>query len=188
MQHSVGRMELLIEDILSLLRLQEITQELLPVDLNKVLDKSIEDLENQVTGAGAKIIPDHLPVIMGLPSSLYYLFNNIMGNAIKFRQKDRPVIIRITAKKVLGSETGFPQANQNNTYLQLTFSDNGIGFEEKYSKVIFQMFQRLNGKAEYAGTGIGLTICKKIMESHNGFIAACSEPGIGSDFLCYFPL
>jgi signal transduction histidine kinase len=114
------------------------------------------------------------------------LFANLIGNALKFT-KNEPVI-RISSKTV--TKAGIIHAPQNlaeGNYIEISISDNGIGFSQEYDKVIFSMFQRLHGKQEYAGTGIGLALCKKIMENHEGYITVKSEISRGSVFYVYFP-
>jgi signal transduction histidine kinase len=114
------------------------------------------------------------------------LFSNLISNSLKF--SPRGPVITITAElvsSVPGEITGGDPSRQ--PYHLIVFEDNGIGFEQQYSKAIFSLFQRLHGKQDYAGTGIGLALCKKIVENHNGFIAATSEPGKGARFSVYLP-
>jgi signal transduction histidine kinase len=188
MQNSVLRMDLLISDVLTLLRLQDKELELENVDLNVLLKRTQEELEQQLKESGVIISCTGLPVIRGYSSALHYIFLNLIGNGIKFRKKDSEPVISITFKTVWGTETGFNDAALHKQYVEICFADNGIGFEAQYSKIIFQMFQRLHGKNEYPGTGIGLAICKKVMDNHEGFIRAEATPGKGASFFCYFPV
>ena len=107
------------------------------------------------------------------------MFQNLLSNALKYSKADVPPNIDINASKVTENEK---------QYHLISVKDNGIGFEQQYEEKIFQMFSRLHGRHEYSGTGVGLSIAKKVMENHNGFIRVQSEPGIGSDFKIYLPV
>jgi PAS domain S-box-containing protein len=156
------------------------------VDLNEVLLDVMQDYELLIEEKKAKITSNTLPVIKGKRVQMGQLFSNLIGNSLKFT-KNNP-LIGITASKVVGSEIpGIPGDLKFKSYHQITFEDNGIGFEQIYEKVIFALFQRLHGKQDYAGTGIGLALCKKIVESHGGFINASSTPGKGAMFTVYLP-
>jgi PAS domain S-box-containing protein len=187
-QDSVRRMELLIEDVLTLGQMQTVISTPEDVDLNEILEKSKEELEQQIKQTDAIITSEELPSIKGNVSPVLSLFNNLISNAIKYGKKDVQPNIRITATYVKGSQVDNTNADPVSSYVKLSFSDNGIGFDQRYSRHIFQIFKRLHNKNEYSGTGIGLALCKKIMENHNGFIIAESEPEKGSVFSCYFPL
>lgn len=188
MKESVKRMVRLIDDVLSLARLQKKTEFAEVVDLNEILQKSKEELEHKIRDTGAVIVSNKLPSINANSSPVFYLFNNLIGNAIKYQKPSVIPHINIAANYITANEVNNPAVVPGSTYLKLSFTDNGIGFEPEYSTLIFQLFQRLHLKEDYAGTGIGLTLCKKIMENHNGFIMAESEPGKGSVFSCYFPV
>jgi signal transduction histidine kinase len=118
---------------------------------------------------------------------LSQLFANLLGNSLKF-SKVKPRI-EISWKEVNGRDlrTLFPLADESKEYVELTFADNGIGFEPQYAEKIFTIFQRLNSREEYAGTGIGLALCRKIVENHNGYIYARGELGKGASFFIYLP-
>ncbi|RYY10558.1 MAG: GHKL domain-containing protein, partial [Chitinophagaceae bacterium] len=129
---------------------------------------------------------EKLPVVHAVPLQMNQLFSNILSNALKYSEK--APCIRITcrvvqAKQMINISSNLLQPQ----YYEITFIDNGIGFEQQYEKIIFAMFQRLHARNEYSGTGIGLALCKKIMDSHQGFITAASKPGEGSSFHIYFP-
>ena len=113
------------------------------------------------------------------------LFNNIIGNSLKYSKPGVPPRIYISSALVPGSELMVHGAYPEETYLSISIADNGIGFEQKYAKKIFELFQRLHSREKYSGTGIGLAICKKIIENHNGFILARGVPDVGATFIVY---
>jgi PAS domain S-box-containing protein len=181
---AAGRMRRLIDDLLSLSRVSTKKRQPVSVDLNAILRDVLTDLEVVVTQAGASVEAGPLPTVLGDPVQMQQLFQNLIGNALKFRKPDEPVHLRITGGPVPGSnETPVPLS-----LCELRFADNGIGFDEKYLDRIFQVFQRLHGRAEYEGTGIGLAICRKIVEQHGGSITAHSRPDQGSTFIVTLPL
>jgi len=135
---------------------------------------------------GATIQSDHLPVIKANALQMHQLFSNLISNSIKFSRQSP--MIRIQAQVVAGKEMNLAdKINPQQQYLRLTFRDNGIGFEPRFKEQIFNLFQRLHGKDEFSGTGIGLSIVKKIVEQHNGFIEADSQPGEGAVFNIWIP-
>jgi PAS domain S-box-containing protein len=171
--NSTDRMKLLIQDVLaySTLRKDKFTT----VDLAGVATETLEDLEYSITEKEAQVSVGPLPVITGNSRQLKQLFENLVSNSIKFSQPGiRPVI----------SITGIVENDQ----LQLAFTDNGIGFEEQYLDKLFDLFQRLHTRDKYKGTGIGLALCKKIVEFHNGTISAKSQPDHGATFLITLPV
>lgn len=183
---SVHRMETLIEDILVLTKIHSDTHRDEDVDLNNVLRQVMADMDEQIREAGAIINKNELPVINANCNQIFYLIKNLISNAIKFQKPGTVPQLTISSEIVNGSDikTNEPQKE----YVKLSFADNGFGFDQRYAKKIFQVFQRLHGKHEFEGTGIGLAICKKIMENHNGMITVQSEQGKGSVFSCFFPL
>jgi two-component system CheB/CheR fusion protein len=172
-------MQRLIEDVLTLSKLSNRTQEFEAVDLNQVLQMIKDDLEITVKEKEAKIKVGKLPVINGIGGQMHQVFQNLISNALKFTNGARPEI-EITHRELKNNEAKEMKLRPGN-YHCITVRDNGIGFEEVYKDKIFGLFQRLNG-SEYDGTGIGLAICKKIMENHNGYIIAESKPNKGSEF------
>lgn len=125
-----------------------------------------------------------------VPFQIQQLFENIVSNSIKYSSPGKKIEIEISSKIVNGERLDFISSNDPNkkeNYLNITFSDNGIGFDQKYSEKIFEIFQRLHGKNEYSGTGIGLSICKKIVENHHGFITATGKLNEGAKFDIYLP-
>ncbi len=128
-----------------------------------------------------------MPALTVIVFQFYQLFTNLISNAIKFAKKDVPPHVTITGRQIGGGGiAGFDVATTRE-YFNIKVSDNGIGFAPEYSTRIFEVFQRLHGKNEYEGTGIGLAICKKIVENHHGFITAESVPGQGAVFNIYIP-
>ena len=157
------------------------------VDLNNILNESKQDFELLISEKGAVITSEPLPVIKANASQMGQLFSNLISNSLKFSTV-KP-IIRISSRIL--NKNQIPNAPDNlrgKTFYEITFEDNGIGFEQKYEKIIFSMFQRLHGKQEYAGTGIGLALSKKIVENHHGFISVKSQLGKGAKFNVYLPI
>lgn len=183
--NSVHRMELLIEDILILTKIHSDPYKEENVDLNNILKQVLDDMREQIETTSTIIHTKQLPSIKANSNQVFYLFKNLISNAIKFQKPGSVPELTITSEIVKGSEV---KANEAGEYLKLSFADNGFGFDQRYSRKIFQVFQRLHGKHEYEGTGMGLAICKKIMENHNGMINVISEEGKGSVFNCYYPL
>ncbi len=180
MQNSASRMMNLIEDLLSFSRVNRPTEGFELVDLNAVVTRVLSDLEVTINTKHAKIQVGALPKVEGRKSQLGQLFQNLISNAVKFNDKPEP-LVSITSENQTDPVTAVKTTTINIT-------DNGIGFENVYSNRIFEIFQRLHGKAEYPGTGIGLSICKKIVESHGGTIRATSELGEGAKFTIILPL
>jgi two-component system, LuxR family, sensor kinase FixL len=175
---AAGRMQIMINDLLMLSRVKTREKPLIKTDLNLVLQEVLDDLEIAIQKSSATIIPGNLPVIDADDVQMRQVFQNLLANAIKFRKQIEPLVIRIDSKILNDNHT--PRA-------EITFSDNGIGFDPKYNQKIFQIFNKLNG-AEYDGSGIGLSICKKIISRHNGTITPDSTPGIGTSFTLTLPV
>lgn len=186
MNIAVKRMDVLLEDILVLTKIHSDHHSEDVVDLNKVLSGVKEDMADALRKTQTTIEADQLLTIKGNANQVFYLFKNLISNAIKFQRPGNVPHVKITAEIVKGNELNV--ANAKDEYGKISFIDNGFGFEQKYAKKIFQVFQRLHGKHEFEGTGIGLAICRKIMENHHGTIEVQSEQGKGSTFTCYFPL
>ena len=161
--------------------------EFVKTDLNEIVNNVKADFELMIVEKNAKIIHKKLPAISGVPLQLHQLFSNLVSNSLKF-SNESPVInisSKTVSKNELASRT---QLNPSDKYIELKFTDNGIGFEQEYAEKIFEVFQRLYEKQAYSCTGIGLALCKKIVENHNGFIEAQSELGKGATFYVYLPL
>lgn len=184
---SAKRMAQLVKSLLNYSRLTKDKSEATTVDLNQLVNDVKEDFELLIQEKNAVITSDVLPSITGNYIQLGQLFSNLISNSLKF-SKENP---HITIRSAIVSKDDIINANAPfvyNTYLNLTFEDNGIGFEQQYDKIIFSLFQRLHGKQDYAGTGIGLALCKKIVENHNGIITANSKLGKGATFNIYLPI
>ncbi|SFF33025.1 PAS fold-containing protein [Spirosoma endophyticum] len=190
MQWAASRMSTLIRDLLTYSRItiqQESTQ---LVPLNEVLQTVLTELELRLQETGAVVVVGSLPTVSGDASQLGQLLQNLVGNAIKFCQPGAVPQIEIRAGQVAASDlpTGVKPTRSAQAYHCLEIVDQGVGFDEKYLDRIFQVFQRLHGKSEFGGTGIGLAICEKVVANHGGAITASSKPGQGATFRVYLPL
>jgi light-regulated signal transduction histidine kinase (bacteriophytochrome) len=168
------RMQNLIEALLAYSRVTTRGVPLGPVDTNQTFTHAVADLSAAIEENRATVTKDQLPMVRGDEAQLAQLFQNLIGNAIKFRKPDIPPLVHVSAKKH-GKEWLF------------SVRDNGIGVEPKYFDRIFQIFQRLHTHKEYPGTGIGLAICKRIVERHGGRIWLESAPGEGATFFFTLP-
>lgn len=180
------RMRTLINDLLNYSRIS-VEPEFIFTNLTNLVNQALADLEVSILEKKANVQITNLPVIEVVPEQITQVFQNIISNALKFSKKDVEPVITISAdlvqKKSIDSK---PAINGN--YCRITITDNGIGFDEMYLEKIFSMFQRLHGKSEYKGTGIGLSITKKIIENHNGIITAKSREDEGSSFIIVLPV
>lgn len=182
---SSDRMMTLIQAVLNYSRLSRKGDHYGPVNLNQILKEVITDFELLIAEKEAKIVYEKLPPINGAELQISQLFSNLISNSLKFSIK-KPVI-EITSALVSQEEAKkYPQLYGDTEYVQLIFKDNGIGFEQKYATQVFAIFSRLN-KYEYSGTGIGLAVCKKIVENHNGAISVESKPEQGTSFKILLP-
>ena len=184
---SAENMRTLINDLLEFSRISKTEQPYQQVDMNVILKMVKTDLELVIEETGTVINSDLLPVINAIPSQMKQLLANIISNAIKFHKPGVSPVITITTNILPEKEKVQFELLKNNTYYECSISDNGIGFEEEYNTRIFQVFQRLHGKSEYPGSGIGLAICKKIIEYHHGIIYATGAPGAGAQFTFILP-
>ncbi|HEX8331695.1 MAG TPA: PAS domain-containing protein [Segetibacter sp.] len=183
---SSQRMQRMIDDLLSISMISnEKTFE--KHDLQIVLNEILQTLEFKIEESKAVINADVLPVANVIPSQFRQLFQNLVSNSLKFSRTDVIPVITIKHKYLSAQEIEHHQLNKTNKLLQITFADNGIGFDEKYSEKIFSIFHRLHGRSEYEGTGIGLAICKKIVENHNGKILATGKENEGATFTIIIP-
>ena len=184
------RMGALIDDLLLYSHVSHRPHEKEEVDLNEKLNKVLEDLELDIQQKKATITPGKLPVVKGYRRQLQQLFQNLIGNALKYCKPGVAPEITITSDIVTGRRIGVQlgDGDLDKKYYRIEVKDNGIGFEQKESERIFQMFQRLHGNTEYRGTGVGLSIAQKVAENHNGKIVAEGEPGKGASFKVYLPM
>lgn len=181
------RMSQLIKSVLNYSKVSADNDQMVMTDLNDILENVKADFELTIQEKKAVIESCSLPIIKAVPHLINQLFTNLIGNALKFT-KSSPVIKISSVIKQKEQLENIATNLSNNRYLEIAFSDNGIGFEQQYEKLIFSMFQRLHGREEFKGTGIGLAVCKRIMEVHAGIIIATSEITRGSTFYVYFPV
>jgi PAS domain S-box-containing protein len=183
MQDAARRMQTLITDLLQFSRVTTKAQPFVAVQLNRIVREVLGDLEVRIEQAGAEVELGDLPTIEADPLQMRQLVQNLVGNALKFHDPTRKPMISITAQSIVGKRKG-----GNGALCRLIVKDNGIGFDEKYAERIFVIFQRLHGRGEYEGTGVGLAICKEIVERHGGSIEAASKPGEGATFTVTLPV
>ena len=181
MQDAAARMSTLISDLLAFSRVTTNPRPFEKVDLNKVLSDVLSDLEILIGDVGGRVDAGPLPVLEADPTQMRQLLQNLIGNALKFRRPGVPPVVRVQAEIVQEEE-------EAEATCRLTVADNAIGFEEKYLDRIFSPFQRLHHRNAYKGTGIGLAICRRIVERHSGSITATSTVGEGSTFTVMLPV
>ncbi|MDB5207750.1 MAG: domain S-box protein [Flavisolibacter sp.] len=183
------RMKLLVDDLLEYSHVYNSQQELEEVDLNRKVQLILTDLELMVTEKNAVVNVSDLPSVKGYRRQLQQLFQNLISNALKYNKPGVPPIVHIRSKLVKGSEGGLDVSSpdKDTMFYQIEVQDNGIGFEQHNADRIFNIFTRLHGNSEYAGTGVGLAIVKKVVEKHKGYISAHSEPGKGAIFSVLLP-
>ena len=186
MQSSATRMRVLINDLLSFSRVATRTQAFTPVDLDATVRDALSDLEVRLAETGGRVEAQRLPTLPGDATQLKQLFQNLLGNALKFARPGVPPVVTVTATPT-GELPGDCDPPAMAEGVRIVVSDNGIGFEQVYADRIFDVFQRLHGRGSYEGTGIGLAICRKIAERHGGGIAARSEPDNGARFVFDLP-
>jgi len=187
-KHSAQRMQNLLNDLLLYSHVNISDKTFEDVDLNKIVDDVINNLKEEITETHTEIRADKLPVIKGMPFQIKQLFENLISNSIKYKQDQVAPAITIGGNMV--DEKDLPEKfyKDSDHYYKLFIRDNGSGFEQVYAEKIFKLFQRLHSKTNKPGTGIGLTICKKIVDNHNGFIKATSEVNKGTTFEIYLPV
>ncbi len=169
------RMQTLIQDLLKFSRVATHGRAFVPVDLAQVTEEVLEDLEAQIQRSDAVVEVDKLPTISADPLQMRQLMQNLISNALKFHREGVPPEVAVTAE-IKGDK------------VELVVRDNGIGFDPQYSGRIFRVFERLHGRSEYPGTGIGLALCRKIAERHGGTAYADATPGVGATFTVILPL
>lgn len=185
---SAARMRMLIHDLLAFSRVATKAQPFVPVSLTSVAHEAVSDLEAQLQETGGRVEVGELPDIEADPSQMRQLLQNLIGNALKYHKAGEPPIVTIEGTTLAEPVPhGSHVATDSAQLCQIVVRDNGIGFEDRYQDRIFQLFQRLHGRNEYEGTGIGLAICKKIVERHGGTITARGTPGVGAVFTILMP-
>lgn len=188
MEFSGARMHRLIEDLLMFSRMVNVPADPVVVDLNTIVNDIIQEVKENNKNRNIIVHVDKLPVIKGYATQLIQLFQNIINNSVKYSKPSGDIEIHIGNSMVKGAsiQAAIPSERQKMFY-QVTVSDNGIGFEQQYAQKIFNIFQRLHGRSEYEGTGIGLAICKKVVENHHGYIKAEGQMDKGATIYIYLP-
>ena len=180
MKNAAGRMQNLINDLLTFSRVATKTQPFQALDLKRVTEEVVSDLEVRIEQTGGRVSIGELPTIEADPLQMRQLFQNLIGNALKFHREGVSPLVKVYAETISG--------DGDESFCRVTIEDNGIGFDEKYLDRIFTVFQRLHGRMEYEGSGIGLAVCRKIVERHGGQITAQSKEGEGAKFFIDLPL
>jgi PAS domain S-box-containing protein len=183
---SSQRMKVLIIDILNYSRLSADDEHVESIDLNDLISEIVDDFDLKITEMNAKVDVGHLPVIEGNKGQLRQVFHNLVNNALKFTHPDRPSHVVISSKNIEAAELGVSLADEHQ-YCRISVRDNGIGFNEQFANSIFNLFEKLNPKSAFEGSGIGLAIAKKIVDKHHGLIIAKSENGKGAEFNIILP-
>ncbi len=184
-QASAKQMRSLINDLLLFSHSAKAEKTFEESDLNELLENSKQELMPDIEAKNAVIYSEKLPVLNVIPFQIQQLFANLLGNSLKYSRPGVTPVIRITSGITNLSEN--PQIIHQK-YCRISVTDNGMGFEQKYAESIFDLFYRLHKKTEFQGSGIGLSICKKIAENHNGYITAEGEPDVGSTFSLFLPV
>lgn len=189
MEDATGRMKTLIEDLLAYSRVSAKRTSFEEVNTDLLVREVLGDLEASIQEKGATIHVGFLPTLKGDPLQLRQLFQNIIGNALKYNRPEVPPLITINSTTVKGRNTGIEMLAREGTklYHKIEIADNGLGFEQEHAERIFQIFQRLHGRSEYPGTGVGLAIVQKVVENHGGYIKAEGEPDKGATFRVWLP-
>ncbi|MXN92418.1 GAF domain-containing protein [Flavobacterium sp. Sd200] len=184
MDASANRMQTLLIDILKYTRIKHSADAIVPVDLNKLIQEVITEMGEAIHEKTAEIFTDNLPEIQGIPFLLKQLFSNLIANSLKYAKPEVNPIIKITSNH----QPEIFRADDNTLYRIIYLADNGIGFEQHFAESIFNIFTRLHSSQVYRGSGVGLALCKKIMQNHNGHISASSAPDEGTVISLYFPV
>jgi signal transduction histidine kinase len=185
---SSHRMQSLISDLLSFSKQSVSASDFKEVDLSALIKDVMAELDIEIEKTGAEFQIDPLPVVYAVPSLLRQVFYNLLTNALKFRKTSTPPVIKIKSEKIKEKDNRYPDLIVKNcSYYEIAVSDNGIGFEPQYAEDIFIVFKRLHSYQEFKGSGVGLAICKKIIENHHGFIVAESKLNEGSTFIVGLP-
>jgi signal transduction histidine kinase len=182
-------MSTLIRDLLNFSRISTQRDVNVPVPLDEVVSAVLTDLDLAITESKAVIDVRPLPIVAGDALQLRQLVQNLLSNALKFRRADVPPVITISSRFLTAADLPPAVKPIHNTvaYHRIDVADNGIGFDDKYADRIFEVFQRLHGRSEFVGTGIGLAIVQKVVENHGGAIKVVSQPGQGATFSVYLP-
>ena len=186
--NSSKRMQNLINKLLDFSRHTVSSNDFKRTPLKDLVKNALTELEVEIEKSNAKIIYDELPVVSAVPGLMQQLFYNLFSNAIKFRKPSEDLVINVRSEKMDPKDlANFTKYHNDKNFYKITVQDNGIGFDDKYAEDIFRVFKRLHSYHEFEGTGVGLSICKKIVEKHNGFIKAESKIDKGSTFTIGLP-
>jgi PAS domain S-box-containing protein len=183
MKNAAGRMQNLINDLLTFSRVATKTQPFQSVELKTIVEEVVSDLEVRIEQTGGRVEIGELPVLEADALQMRQLFQNLIGNGLKFHRADENPVVKVFVVKDSSSGDEIEKG-----FCRIAIEDNGIGFDEKYLDRIFTVFQRLHGRMEYEGSGIGLAVCRKIVERHSGQITAASEEGKGATFYIDLPV
>jgi hypothetical protein len=185
---SSERMQLLINNLLQFSRHSVNTADFVKVNLYELVKEVINELEVEIEKNDTQINVDPLPIIFAVPDLMQQLFYNLISNAVKFKRKDRQSVVNISAEKINAVNSRNPEKYISGiNYYKISVSDNGIGFDAKYAEEIFMVFKRLHSYHEFEGTGVGLSICKKIIDKHNGYLTAFGDLNQGATFVIELP-
>lgn len=187
MLNAAERMSMLISDLLAFSRVSTRGKDFDDVNLKTAVESILGDLEIAITEKSAQINVGDLPTVRGDKSQLEQVFLNLISNALKFQSEGVTPVVNVSARDATEEETKDLLLSEEYEWTKITVSDNGIGFEQSFAEKIFAPFQRLHGRSEYKGTGIGLAVCRRIVERHNGQITATSAPGKGATFSIIMP-
>lgn len=181
------RMQNLITDILTFSKISVDTPSFVDADLNALINEVLVDLDEEIKTKNGQVVVEKLPTLCVNPSLIKPLFHNLIGNALKYSKKDASPYVKISSE-ISSQINGKSTNGASPKYCRIYIQDNGIGFDQKYAEEIFGMFKRLHHNSEFQGTGIGLALCKKIVEQHSGYISARSKVNEGSTFIISLPL
>ncbi|HTP06619.1 MAG TPA: ATP-binding protein, partial [Anaerolineae bacterium] len=180
------RMQTLIDNLLTLSRVTMKAEPFTTIDLSRVAQEVLSDLEAQIEQTKARVEVDPLPTIEADPLQMRQLLQNLLSNALKFHRPQETPLVKIFSQSA--AETRVIPGRGAQAMVDIIVQDNGIGFDEKYLDQLFLPFQRLHGRSEYAGTGVGLAICYRVVGRHGGHITARSTPGQGATFIATLPM
>jgi light-regulated signal transduction histidine kinase (bacteriophytochrome) len=188
MEDAAARMRTLINDLLNFSRVTSKARSFIPVDLDRVAREVLSDLDGRIQQTGARVDVSGLPTLDADPTQMRQLLQNLIGNALKFHRPGESPRVEVHGGVLREPESREGANGASRPVCRVVVRDNGIGFEEKYRDRIFKVFQRLHGRSDYEGTGMGLAICRKIVERHGGVIDAEGRPGEGAAFMVTLPI
>ena len=187
MQSAAARMRSLINDLLTYSRITTKAQPFLPLNLTEAAKLAAGDLQMRIENSGGKVEIGDMPTIDADATQFHQLLLNLIGNSLKFHKEGEPPVVTVSAELCGRNGAHSSLTEPDDMWCRISIADNGIGFDQKYADKIFNMFQRLHGRGEYEGTGIGLATCRKIIERHGGTITAQTAPGEGATFIVLVP-